>query len=76
MAAAREAELVLIRRLMPGKAWVEAGAPALAFDAAREAFREAHARAVRLADEAVPGPEAWADEDGDSDAWPEEPFED
>lgn len=66
-AAAREAELALVRRARPGEDWAEAGVPDLAFDAAREAFREAHARAVRLADEA----------DGeDPDAWPEDPFED
>ncbi|MEM6742635.1 MAG: hypothetical protein AAF676_02720 [Pseudomonadota bacterium] len=76
-AAAREAELALSRRVMPGEDWAQAGAPDLAFDAAREAFREAHARAVLLADE------AGADEAGtekaeadDPDAWPDEPFED
>ncbi|MEM1315041.1 MAG: hypothetical protein AAGI51_10830 [Pseudomonadota bacterium] len=66
-AAARAAEAVLTRRLAPGEDWAEADVPDLAFDAAREAFREAHARAVRMADAA---------EGEDPDAWPEEPFED
>ncbi|MEM6439937.1 MAG: hypothetical protein AAF763_09635 [Pseudomonadota bacterium] len=81
-AAAREAELALSRRVMPGEDWAQAGAPDLAFDAAREAFREAHARAVLLAEEAG-ADEAGADEAGtekaeadDPDAWPDEPFED
>ncbi|MEO0679129.1 MAG: hypothetical protein AAF192_01805 [Pseudomonadota bacterium] len=67
-AAARAAELALSRRLAPGEAWAEAGLPDLAFDAAREAFRAAHARAAELADE-----EAWEE---DPDAWDDEPFED
>jgi len=67
-AAARAAELALSRRVMPGEAWADAGVPDLAFDAAREAFRAAHARVVELADD-----EAW---DEDPDAWDDEPFED
>jgi len=65
---ARAAEAALIRRLMPGEDWRDAPSGDPAFDAAREAFRHAHALAARLIDEAA--------EEGDPDAWPEEPFGD
>lgn len=67
-AEARAAELALSRRLPPGADWMEAEGGDPAFDAAREAFRAAHARlCARRDDEA---------EEEDPDGWPEEPFGD
>jgi hypothetical protein len=63
------AELALARRLAPGEDWREVapgGDPA--FDAGREAVREAHARLCAARD-AMAGEE-------DPDGWPEEPWGD
>ena len=67
-AAARGAELALAKRLSPGEDWatVPSGVD-MAFDAQRESFRVAHARACDWADETAddPDPDAWEDESGE-----------